>query len=735
MKKHIALMLGFVMLGTNVYGQITTNYIDGDVTTSNSNYSISGSSDPNYPLYINGTQLDRTDSGYFSTYVDLNDGENKFVLENTTDSKTITINKTTPQASSGTGTDTEDVFKDMDAVGVVNRNYPTLRSRPDEADDDLIGPYIKNTLVHITGENSDYYRTANGAYLYTDSVELVNTPYGDNDVKSVTANDDIIEFKMDRAAEYNFDFTSDSLKLTLYDTTATADDIKVAGGLVESITKESSSPAVYNIKFKEANSVVGYMCYFEDDGTFKIDLNERDVLKDKSLNGIKIVLDAGHGGAENGAAGLGAIPEKDITLAITNYLGEYLTNKGAEIVYTRPDDSTVALTARTAKIIAEEPDISVSIHCNSMNATTDFNRVSGTLNLHTYDTPTQFVEKLTEAITGSTYRKQNLALTRTTVCPAVLIETGFICNPVEYEYLSKDENQKEMAEKIGNAIEQYFYSLDDVADTDESTTEVSTESSTETTTATTVESSTETTTATTVESSTETTTVRRSSGGGSSRSSKKTTTTTTEATTVDDDTETTTSEDDTEVSTEESTETTTEATTTGNVDLSDVDNHWAKDFIASAFGKGYVKGYDDNTYKPEKAVTRAEFIQILYNIFGKEESKDVTFADVKGNEWYYDSLKWGVANGIITGYDDNTFKAGKEISREEAAVILSRCVNIDSNENGVDFKDGSNISAWAKDGVDLISKIGIMKGDDNGNFNPKKSLTRAETAVIADSIL
>ncbi len=727
MKKHIALMLGFVMLGTNVYGQITTNYIEGDVTTSNSNYSISGSSDPNYPLYINGTQVDRTDSGYFSSYVDLNDGENKFVIENTTDSKTITINKTTPQASSGTtdtSTDTEDVFKDMDAVGVVNRNYPTLRSRPDEADDDLIGPYIKNTLVHITGENSEYYRTANGAYLYTDSVELVDTPYGDNDVKTVTAKDGIIEFKMDRAAEYKFDFTNDTLKLTLYDTTATADDINVSDGLVESIVKESSSPAVYDIKFKEVNSVVGYMCYFEDDGTFKIDLNERDILKDKSLNGIKIVLDAGHGGGDNGAAGLGAIPEKDIALAITNYLGEYLTNKGAEIVYTRPDDSTVALTARTAKIIAEKPDVSVAIHCNSMNATTDFNKVKGTLNLHTYDTPTQFVEKLTEALAGSTYRKQNLALTRTTVCPAVLIETGFICNPVEYEYLSKDENQREMAEKIGYAIEQYFYSLDDVADTDESTTEVSTESSTETT------------TATTVESSTETTTVRRSSGGGgSSRSSKKTTTTTTEATTVDDDTETTTAEDDTEVSTEESTETTTEDATEDNVALTDVDNHWAKDFITSAFGKGYVKGYADNTYKPEKAVTRAEFIQILYNIFGTEESKDVTFSDVAGNEWYYDSLKWGVANGIITGYDDNTFKANKEISREEAAVILSRCVNADSNGNSVDFKDASNISAWAKDGVDFISKVAIMKGDNNGNFNPKKSLTRAETAVIADSIL
>jgi N-acetylmuramoyl-L-alanine amidase len=434
------------------------------------------------------------------------------------------------------------------------------------------------------------------------------------------------------------------------------------------------------------------MCYY-DGGTLKIAFNERHILTDNSLNGIKIYLDAGHGGDENGADGLGALPEKVITLSITEYLGDYLKNKGAEIVYTREDDSTVSLATRMARIIEEKPDISVSIHCNSMNAWTDFNLYTGTLNLHTYDSPTQLVEKLTEYIEGSTYRKQNLALTRTSICPAVLIETGFISNPGEYEYLSKDENQKEMAEKIGDAIEKYFYNLDGITDSADSST--------------------------------------TSSGKGHSSTSyatkKPTATTEPTAEPVAEPTATP----------DANIESTPEANVTdgSKVVLNDIENHWAKDYITSAFEKGLVSGYGNGVFKPDNSITRAEFIQILYNVFGNGENGDISFSDVSENEWYYECVKWGVASGLISGYTDNTFGPNKEISREEAAAILSRCESISDGENNIEFKDASDISEWAKNSVNEISKTGIMQGDDNGYFNPKKSLTRAEMTVIANKLL
>jgi 5'-nucleotidase len=168
--------------------------------------------------------------------------------------------------------------------------------------------------------------------------------------------------------------------------------------------------------------------------------------------------------------------------------------------------------------------------------------------------------------------------------------------------------------------------------------------------------------------------------------------------------------------------------------LTDIDNHWAKDYIVSALEKGFVSGYANSAFKPDNSVTRAEFIKILYNIGGNEEVNDISFSDITGTEWYFDGVKWAVANGLIQGYEDNTFRGNDEISREEAAVILDRFLNNSNEGNAIEFIDYSLISPWAKESVDEISKMGIMTGDNNGCFNPKNSLTRAEAAVIANKI-
>jgi N-acetylmuramoyl-L-alanine amidase len=449
--------LACTLFSTPAYAAVTTNYLEDNFETTQEHYSIAGASDPKYPLTLNGEVVETTESGYFCYYADLQEGENVFVLDNVSDQKVITITRKSSDSGSASGSDE---FTAMNAVGVVNRNHPTVRSRPDEEYDDLIGPYVKDTYLHIIGKNSEYYKTAHGAYLYFDSVNLIdNQNYTANSVASVIADGDAVEIQMDRATEYKCDLTDDGLELTLYDTDASNGKITVSGDIVNAIEKEKDVHATYRIKFNEEHTIVGYMCYYEG-GKLWIEFNEGTVVKDHSLNGVKIVLDAGHGGEQTGASGLGPSPEKDITLSITRYLGTYLSSRGAAIVYTRTDDSTLELAPRSAQIIAEKPDISVSIHCNSMNPWMNYNEYIGTLNLYTHDSPTQFVEKLTEELKGSTYRKQNLALTRTSICPAVLIETGFISNPVECEYLSKDKNQKEMAEKIGYAIEQYFYGLE-----------------------------------------------------------------------------------------------------------------------------------------------------------------------------------------------------------------------------------------------------------------------------------
>lgn len=452
MKKLIALMLGVSLFSVNTWADIQMNYVKDGMTTTASRYSLAGLADPNYPLYINGKKVETTSEGYFSYYVSLAQGVNVFKFENTTASKTYRITRTNGSSTNSGNAN----FKTVNLVGEINKNHPTVRSKPDEANDDLILPYVKGTLLHIVAENYEYYKTANGSYVYKDTVNLVNKKYGENSVNSIETAKDTISFNMNRSTEYDVEFAKDFIEVKLYDTQNKA--VIPDSSNFDEISVENNTPATYTFYFNKGDNYVGFMANYGGN-KFTIKLNDRTVSPEKSLKGMKIVLDAGHGGTDNGTLGLGKVYEKTVNLAIVKYLYDYLTERGAEVTLTRKDDTFISLGDRTNIINTVMPDISVSVHCNSRNEWEDFGEKQGTLNLYSYDTPDGFVQKLTDYMENTEYKKQNLALTRTTVCPAVLVETGYMSNPQEYQYLIKAENQKAMAEKIGKGIEKYFENI------------------------------------------------------------------------------------------------------------------------------------------------------------------------------------------------------------------------------------------------------------------------------------
>ena len=255
------------------------------------------------------------------------------------------------------------------------------------------------------------------------------------------------------------------------------------------------------------------------------------------------------------------------------------------------------------------------------------------------------------------------------------------------------------------------------------------------------EASDETGTEATTESGTETTTRKSSSsggggggGGGGSSSSKAASQTTTEAEAA---TEATTSDisEGGNDGTEDKTETPVAAR------FNDIAGHWAEKTIELAAEKGIVSGYEDNSFKPNKSITRAEFVAMLYNSgLADTESTgaDVKFKDFTGSEWYAKYLTWAVGNGIIEGYDDNTFRGENIISRQEMAVVVSKFIAFAGleleNNADITFADEADIAAWAKPYVEDIAAKAVVKGDNYGKFNPKKDLTRAETAVIVTNI-
>lgn len=106
--------------------------------------------------------------------------------------------------------------------------------------------------------------------------------------------------------------------------------------------------------------------------------------------------------------------------------------------------------------------------------------------------------------------------------------------------------------------------------------------------------------------------------------------------------------------------------------FSDTSGHWAESSIQEAASMGFIKGYANGTFKPDNPVTRAEFSRMLNVVLGLTNQVSTGFQDVNSTEWYYGEVRKAVSAGFISGYADNTFRPNSKITRQEAAVMISR---------------------------------------------------------------
>lgn len=159
---------------------------------------------------------------------------------------------------------------------------------------------------------------------------------------------------------------------------------------------------------------------------------------------------------------------------------------------------------------------------------------------------------------------------------------------------------------------------------------------------------------------------------------------------------------------------------------------WAKDYVETLAGAGILSGVDGNRFEPSRPVTRAEFVSILQKALGlaRPEQTKTTFADVKEGAWYCDAVLAASAAGIVSGYQDGTFRPNSTITREEISVILSRVLKLSGKEQSGGFKDGDSISSWSKSAVFSAAEKGLLKGYEDGTFRPKNTVNRAECAVM-----
>lgn len=171
--------------------------------------------------------------------------------------------------------------------------------------------------------------------------------------------------------------------------------------------------------------------------------------------------------------------------------------------------------------------------------------------------------------------------------------------------------------------------------------------------------------------------------------------------------------------------------------FSDIDNHWAKEWIKNAVGLGFVSGYEDGTFKPDRTITRAEFSTMLNKAMKIEITENINFSDVREKEWFYKEIQKSVAAGFFSGYENNTFRPNNPIKREEVAKVVAGAIttgNIDG-EGATLLKDYSTIQEWAKDSVNTVYNKGYILGYPDKTYMPSKALTRAEAVKIIFEIV
>ncbi len=168
--------------------------------------------------------------------------------------------------------------------------------------------------------------------------------------------------------------------------------------------------------------------------------------------------------------------------------------------------------------------------------------------------------------------------------------------------------------------------------------------------------------------------------------------------------------------------------------FSEVSGHWAEQQITSWINKGFIKGYPDGKFKPDNDITRAEFITLVNKSFELTESSTFNFKDVSASDWFYGEIGKAVAAGYINGYPDGTLRPKNKITRQEAAVIVARILKLDDPDLSVinKFTDAKSIPEWSKASIAAVVAEGLMNGYPDQTYRPGKFITRAEAVSTLD---
>ena len=176
-------------------------------------------------------------------------------------------------------------------------------------------------------------------------------------------------------------------------------------------------------------------------------------------------------------------------------------------------------------------------------------------------------------------------------------------------------------------------------------------------------------------------------------------------------------------------------------DFTDVSrSDWFYDYVDYVSSKGYFRGTTETTFSPQRNMTRAMFVVVLFRFDGaKGDSSQSAFTDVAPGAWCTDAINWAAANKIVEGKGDGTFAPDAPITRAQMCAIIDRYLNYYKKGNKVTLPQTGSVSAmsdqntvpsYAVDAIKQSQRYGLINGFKDGTFRPNALSTRAHVAAV-----
>ena len=170
------------------------------------------------------------------------------------------------------------------------------------------------------------------------------------------------------------------------------------------------------------------------------------------------------------------------------------------------------------------------------------------------------------------------------------------------------------------------------------------------------------------------------------------------------------------------------------------ENDWFYDVVLYAYDNGLMTGVSATEFAPNQTTTRGMIVSMLARLEGVTSAESAGFTDVADNDWYATAVNWAASEGIVNGFEDDTFRPNDAITREQMAAILYNYADykgydVSARADLSDYADAASISSWAEDVLAWANAEGLINGMTATTIDPQGATTRAQTAAMFERFL